>query len=219
MGHYQITAGTFGAVVIDQKTKKPLLLSNNHVFANSSGSGVRQKRASKGDPILQPGAYDGGTKEDAIAKLERFVPLKMLENFQVEVSALTETSAANYVDAAVAKPIKTEEITAQIWGIGAPAGIAEAEIGMGVQKSGRTTGCSRGTVQLVEMAVQVDYGEGRAATFVGQIGCSAMSQGGDSGSLVLDREKRAVGLLFAGSSSITICSPIKLVLEELKVEL
>jgi hypothetical protein len=48
---------------------------------------------------------------------------------------------------------------------------------------------------------------------------SAMSQGGDSGSLVLDEKNKAIGLLFAGSPFITICSPIEMVLEQLKVEL
>ncbi len=75
MGHVKITAGTFGAVVVDRKTKKPLLLSNNHVFANSSGASGRQRTARKGDPILQPGPIDGGTGDDTMAKLERFIPL------------------------------------------------------------------------------------------------------------------------------------------------
>jgi hypothetical protein len=219
MGHVQITAGTFGAVVMDQKTKKPLLLSNNHVFANSSGAGGRQRRARKGDLILQPGPYDGGTKDDAIAKLERFVPLKMLENRRVEVKDLAETSPVNLVDAAVAKPIDPEQIKTPIWAVGEVQGTGEADLGMKVQKSGRTTGHSWGTVELLQMAVQVDYGEGRVATFQGQIGLSAMSQGGDSGSLVLDEKNKAIGLLFAGSPFITICSPIEMVLEQLKVEL
>lgn len=98
MGHLQITAGTFGCVVSDRKTRKPLLLSNNHVFANSSGALGRQRRAKKGDPILQPGPYDGGERDDLIAKLERFIPLKMLENRMVSPSDLTETSSPNFVD-------------------------------------------------------------------------------------------------------------------------
>ncbi|HQD40287.1 MAG TPA: hypothetical protein PLC26_07130 [Bacillota bacterium] len=218
IGHYKITAGTFGAVVIDRRTKKPLLLSNNHVLANSSGGCGRHRRAKKGDPILQPGSLDGGTSEDMIGKLERFVPLKMLENKRVEASMLTDTSAPNYVDAAVAKPLKADDIKTSILGIGEVAGITEPALGMRVQKSGRTTGHSWGTVEYIEMAVQVDYGEGRVATFEGQIGCSAMSRGGDSGSVVLDERRRAVGLLFAGSPLVTICSPIIMVLDMLKVD-
>ncbi|MFN8374452.1 MAG: hypothetical protein U0694_16440, partial [Anaerolineae bacterium] len=74
MGHYKVTAGTLGAVVRDRRTRDTLLLSNNHVFANSNEAGA-------GDPILQPGAIDGGQNPaDVVAKLERFVPLRYLED-------------------------------------------------------------------------------------------------------------------------------------------
>ena len=53
LGHYQITAGTFGCVVRDQASGARLLLSNNHVLANGN-------EASPEDPILQPGTADGG---------------------------------------------------------------------------------------------------------------------------------------------------------------
>ncbi|KXK54437.1 MAG: hypothetical protein UZ13_00154 [Chloroflexi bacterium OLB13] len=53
IGHFAITAGTLGAVVKDRITGEKLLLSNNHVFANSNDAQV-------GDSILQPGPADGG---------------------------------------------------------------------------------------------------------------------------------------------------------------
>ncbi|MFQ6120521.1 MAG: hypothetical protein ACE5KE_11650 [Methanosarcinales archaeon] len=53
IGHVNITAGTFGCLVQDKKDHDFLILSNNHVLANSN-------HASIGDPILQPGRYDGG---------------------------------------------------------------------------------------------------------------------------------------------------------------
>lgn len=56
VGHYKISAGTFGAVVKDRKTGENLILSNNHILANStSGS---DGRASIGDPIWQPGGCE-----------------------------------------------------------------------------------------------------------------------------------------------------------------
>jgi len=45
------------------------------------------------------------------------------------------------------------------------------------------------------------------------------SAGGDSGSLVLDEENRAVGLLFAGSEKYTIINQINHVLDQLGVSL
>ena len=70
IGHFQITAGTLGCVVRDRRSGVRLILSNNHVLANSNN-------ASPGDPILQPGPYDGGSQDrDVIARLERFVKLQ-----------------------------------------------------------------------------------------------------------------------------------------------
>ena len=45
------------------------------------------------------------------------------------------------------------------------------------------------------------------------------SKAGDSGSLVLDEENRAVGLLFAGSEEFTVINPIKTVLDKLGFDL
>ncbi len=70
IGHYLITAGTLGAFVKDSTTGETLILSNNHVLANSNS-------ASKGDDIIQPGAADGAAyPDDIIAVLERFVPIQ-----------------------------------------------------------------------------------------------------------------------------------------------
>ena len=66
IGHYRITAGTLGCVVRDRSTGARLILSNNHVLANSND-------ASPGDLILQPGPTDGGqASANRIGVLERF---------------------------------------------------------------------------------------------------------------------------------------------------
>ena len=49
-------------------------------------------------------------------------------------------------------------------------------------------------------------------------GSAPASAGGDSGSLVLDMRRNAIGLLFAGSSQVTILNPINAVLGSLQVE-
>jgi hypothetical protein len=80
-GHPDITAGTIGARVTDGS--RVFALSNNHVYAN-------ENRAALLDPVLQPGAYDGGTApNDTIGTLYRYVPLKF-------------DGSANRVDAAIA---------------------------------------------------------------------------------------------------------------------
>src|SRR5690606_35808689 len=73
LGHYKITAGTFGAVVAHRDTGEKLILSNNHVLANSNEVLI-------GDAILQPGPVDGGMNpDDIVARLEQFVPLNYVE--------------------------------------------------------------------------------------------------------------------------------------------
>ena len=66
IGHYNITAGTFGCLV--KRGSDVFILSNNHVLAD-----VNQGKP--GDAILQPGPYDGGTSADKIAELAEFIPI------------------------------------------------------------------------------------------------------------------------------------------------
>jgi hypothetical protein len=237
LGHYQITTGTFGAVVRDRASGARLMLSNNHVLANSNA-------ASPGDPILQPGTADGGTvQNDLIARLERFCPIVFntepgtcslantyarLGNWLAKLAGsehrlevwITRPQAVNLVDAAVARPLEDDWISADILSIGPISGTAPAALGMPVRKSGRTTGFTTGEIIVLEATVTVSYGPGRAATFENQIITTPMSQGGDSGSLLVHgSENRAVGLLYAGSSQSTIHNPIQAVLDCLEVDL
>lgn len=235
IGHYKITAGTLGAIVRDQTSGARLILSNNHVLANSND-------ANPGDAIIQPGAADGGqTSTDTIAHLERFCPI----TFSIEpgncsiagsyaalgnaIAALLGSShrvqaiqarpmAANLVDAAVARPINDSDVLDEILEIGVVTGTVPATLGMALRKSGRTTGLTTGTVQVLDATVNVSYGVGKVATFEGQIVAGPMSQGGDSGSLVVAGDSlHAVGLLFAGSDQSTIINPIQAVLDCLSV--
>jgi len=121
----------------------------------------------------------------------------------------------NYVDAALAEPYQRDDLSLEIMEIGLVKGIAETGIGKEIIKFGRTTGRTKGVVEQVNVMVDVSYGTGKVARFDGQIMTSAMSQGGDSGSLGLDVENNAVAQLFAGSDTCTIFNPIGLVMEAL----
>lgn len=234
IGHYAITAGTLGAVVRDANTNEKLILSNNHVLANSNAGEI-------GDPILQPGPYDGGTRpQDTIAHLLRFVPIRFVQelpdcpvsmsvanmvNFfaralgsRHRLVAVRLQPQPNQVDAALAKPVESDMVSDEILSIGQIIGTKEAELGLAVRKSGRTTGHTTGTVELLDATVSVSFGTGRTAIFEGQIVTTAMSQGGDSGSLLVDATQNlAVGLLFAGSEQTTIHNPIDAVMSALNL--
>ncbi len=236
IGHYKITAGTLGCVVRDRATRDRLILSNNHVLANSND-------AAPGDPILQPGPTDGGQDGvDTIARLERFCPIQFnvepptcglaqgIADFGNALARLFGSShrleviranpnASNNVDAAVARPLDERDILDEILEIGVVSGTLPPALGMRVRKSGRTTGLTSSEISVLDATVSVSYGVGRTATFDNQIVAGAMSQG-DSGSLVVsDSQLRAVGLLFAGSEQSTIINPIQLVLDCLEVDL
>jgi hypothetical protein len=124
------------------------------------------------------------------------------------------------VDCALARPVNDGDVLDDILTIGKVTGTVEAALGMALRKSGRTTGFTTGEVLVVDATVDVSYGTNQTARFEGQIIAGAMSEGGDSGSLVVSGDPpKAVGLLFAGSSQSTILNPIQLVLDALEIDI
>ncbi len=230
IGHRDITAGTFGLLV--QREGQPLILSNNHVLANSNAASI-------GDPIYQPGPTDGGTSNDKIATLTAYEPLDFgdtpatcsvatgLAQFLNLLARLTGSShrlqpiqatpGVNQMDAALATPDGPELVKPDVLGIGIPTGTSEPYLGEEVQKMGRTTGLTQGTVTQINVTVNVDYA-GRTARFTNQVFTTPMSAPGDSGSAILNAGRQAVGLLFAGSERVTIFTPIQRVLDRFEVD-
>jgi hypothetical protein len=230
IGHNLITAGTFGCLV--KRGTQVYILSNNHVLANTNA-------AQAGDAIWQPGKYDGGTSADQIGTLEQFIPIgfpgdptptsqpggcsplaAVMKYFQSQPAPVIQINAPgnNTVDCALAKPLSPDLVSPDILNIGVPIGVGTATLGTPLQKMGRTTGYTTGQITQLDVTTTVDYG-GKLGTFRNQLMAGALSQGGDSGSAVLDMNKRVVGLLYAGSSTTTILTPIQLVLDALQVQL
>jgi hypothetical protein len=191
-----------------------MILSNNHVLANSNAAVL-------GDAILQPGPYDGGTHPaDQVAVLERFRTISFA------------AGASNLVDCATgwAWPERVRRELMYLSG-GSPhyfrigATPVAATLGLVVGKSGRTTQLTRGSVVAVGATINVNYGGGRVARFVNQIAIRApsgdFSQGGDSGSLIWtwDTRRAPVGLLFAGGGGTTFANRISDVLKALDVQI
>lgn len=187
-GHGQITAGTIGGIFLD-KNNKPVLLSNNHVIANENIAKI-------GDPIYQPGPADQRIrKSNIIGHLAKFAKIKRRNNIQ--------DSAIAYVDPNIVNDIYPE-INQRL------SGFAGVQVGQSVQKCGRTTGYTTGRILGLNASFTIQYDFGMAR-FDQCIVISAMSQGGDSGSIIQDMAGNAVGLLFAGSNKVTIANPIDIV--------
>jgi len=165
IGHKDITAGTFGFVARPGGTKVPVIVSNNHVLANSNAAEI-------GDAILQPGPADGGFAAfSRIGTLHGYIPISFSEepNKCPVVKAATRVmnlvlwatgrktrliatsirSDVNLVDAAYAMPTKLDDITDEFVGTGwSPIDdFAPAFPGDIVYKRGRTTETTTGVVQ------------------------------------------------------------------------
>ena len=239
LGHFDITAGTLGCLV--RKNGQLHILSNNHVIANSNN-------ARTGDAILQPGPFDGGRDpQDRIATLAEFVPINFQggggdgggdgggggdddggcfgcaggssSGGGTGGWAAGTQAADNLVDAAIARPLEDSAVENTILDIGSISGTAVGTLGMALKKSGRTTEFTTGSVIQIDVTVDVSYGGGLIARFTDQLMAGAMSEGGDSGSAVLNDSNNLVGLLFAGSSTTTIINRIENVFSALNLTL
>jgi hypothetical protein len=177
--------------------KQVCMLSNSHVFAD-----LRKEQIDEHDLIMQPSPGERNTSR-AVGTL-------------VTYSRLTfagDASKPNYIDAAVAKLWEPQEHKRVIPMIGAVRGYVETknvELDEPVRKCGRTTEYTEGTLYSINLDIWVRYERvGKAAFFQDQFlvrpkgptGTKFVA-GGDSGSLLLDQNQYAVGLLFAGTSEL-----------------
>jgi hypothetical protein len=198
----ECASGTIGCRVIVNGNY--YMLTNNHVAA-------RENAASPGESMVQPGRYDvscANNAADIMATLTTFKPM------------VFSTSASNTIDAAICETSAAElGKSTPSNGYGTPSSTTVTPaLNMKVLKYGRTTGQTKGTITAINATVNIGYSSG-TARFVGQFVVQArktFSRGGDSGSLIVtdDSNLNPCGLLFAGSSTTTICNPISLVLAE-----
>jgi hypothetical protein len=215
-GHFRITAGTLGCLARGRRAPRNarlLMLSNNHVLANSNN-------ARFGDNIIQPGRADMGVNpRDRIAILERFVRIDF-------------TGRPNLVDAATGwcwpNLVRREQIyrSGGAWRHFRISSTPRwCQQGLIVGKSGRTTQLTSGRVTGCNETIRVSYGAAGVAVFRNQIAIRGLrgdfSRGGDSGSIIWtwDSRRNPVGLLFAGGGGYTFANKIQYVLPALDINL
>ena len=187
----QTTAGTAGCLVKRKSDGKLCVLSNWHVLKDQ-------------EACLQQGKRDGGSFSGNFVGTSQGIPVPP-SGGNVDCSLLVLDSDA------LVRP--------DILELGIPKGInTNPTQGMKVKKSGRTTGLTEGEITDTHAVISVDYGDG-IRTLEDLILTTAMSQGGDSGSALIDENMNVLGLLFAGSDAITVHCKIQNVLSALQVEL
>lgn len=183
----ECSAGTIGARV--SGASGTYALSNNHVYA-------LENEAPIGSDVLQPGRYDTGCATDpadVLGQLSNYEPLRFDGSDNTIDAAIATTSTASL---GTSTPPD---------GYGTPSSsTVPASIDLGVQKYGRTSALTQGTVTGVNATVNVGYGSG-TARFVDQVFIQSRKpfiKAGDSGSLAVTQAGlNPVGLLFAGDSS------------------
>lgn len=203
--------GTLGSLVLIGGQQH--ILSNYHVFESDIVAGGNNTVATTGDPIIQPGLIDVNCNVNGAQSVATLVKKSSLPNSNVDCS----------VGKVVAGQVRTDGSILEIGTISHLT--TSAAINQAVKKSGRTTGLSRSSISGLNATVSVTYdnecagGTAFTKTFTGQIvianSGSKFLNSGDSGSLMVEdvaTNPRAVGLLFAGSSTSAIANPIGQVL-------
>jgi hypothetical protein len=203
--------GTLGSLILIGGEQH--ILSNYHVLEADKVAGGNGIVAQTGDPVIQPALIDVGCNAN---------------NAQTVATLVVKNSLpGSNVDAAVAKVspgmVASDGSILQIGPISSRT--VAAALRQAVKKSGRTTGLTRSSVSGLNATISVTYenecagGTAFTKTFTGQIVVnnrnSSFLAGGDSGSLMVEdvsTRPRAIGLLFAGSSTNGIANPINEVL-------
>lgn len=209
--------GTLGSLL--QLNGNYYILSNNHILARSDSGQV-------GDPITQPGLTDTNCSTSGTTQVGILQAYPHLQ------------SAGNNVDAAVALVVSgTVDTSGNVLSLGATAtsgtpdpgapqagtGIV-ASLGETVAKSGRTSGLTCSTVDVIDVATSVSYQTGCntgttfSVNYHGQVSVAGgnFSSSGDSGSLIVDQSTAApIALLYGGSDTDTVGNPVSDVLSAL----
>lgn len=203
----EISAGTLGSVVIDNTDGTTCILSNNHVMARQNAAALREM-------IVQQGLFDGGlSPADDIATLKRFVMINATGNTvdgAIAQVIVPTVGGPNVIDQIKNNIIQVADPGHPAVGlhfagscnrgimnpitnvlnqlnISFPAGAGSTvapDIGMDVEKVGRTTEYTTSTIKEIDATVTIPYDGFGDATFDDQITVGYYSESGDSGSLV-----------------------------------
>jgi hypothetical protein len=204
--------GTLGSLI--QVNGIQYILSNYHVLEADVVGGGNNLIASTGSPIIQPGLIDSSCSAANAKIVGTLVKISSLPNSNVDASIAQVSAGMVQPGGSVLEigPLSSQTIA--------------ASLNQAVKKSGRTTGLTRSKVTGLNATIRVTYENECAGTvaftktFTGQIvvsnGGRKFLNSGDSGSVLVEdvtAAPRAVGLLYAGSSTSALANPINDVLQ------
>jgi hypothetical protein len=198
-------AGTLG-LVMQGPEGVYYILTCAHVIAMNS----KAQFLPLGTAVLQPGTYDGGTIDNKVGELYKYIKITF------------GPKGKNYADAAIAKITITDYLVGEVLGSDNQStytisSTAEVKVGDSVRKSGRTTGVTFSNVYDTGATVKVWYTSSKWAIFYDQVLVyQPFIESGDSGSPV-DKGGAFVGLAFAGSSSTAVVCKAKYIIDGLGI--
>lgn len=199
--------GTLGSLV--EVNGVQYILSNYHVLEADIVLGGNGIIATTDSPVIQPALIDVGCNAGNSQQVATLKVTKALPTYNVDVGLAKVAPGAVRADGSILE-IGTISRTTLTPALSQP-----------VKKSGRTTGLTRSYISGLNATISVAYdnecagGTAFTKTFTGQVVISnpnsAFLAGGDSGSLMVEdaaTNPRAIGLLYAGSSTAAIANPI-----------
>ena len=196
IGGYCIMAGGLStgsmSCVVKKRTRTGydyFILGNNHVLS-------ARNRLPIGSPIIQPSTDFGGDPiRDKVAELTKYIPTKDKTRFR---------TPTNYVDCAIAKILDVSNISNSLALEGPIMGVASAGLGDAISKVGMVTGLTNGIVKSVGVTAEIKSADGQhVALYKGITRADIRNNGGDSGALVINPARYAVGLYFSGARVIS----------------
>jgi len=226
ISNYRGGAATLGCLVVDRKKISPKDKRTPiqvYLLCDASGLADFAPPPQTGDPILQPGRYDGGLAVlDAIATLTKWTRPN-------GSNSLANTN----LSAAIAQVKNLSDVSPEIRGRGIPKGVRPPLVGMSVAGVGRTSGLIEGTILAIEASQSIPWpiaqvvapentgdGSGLYPVLFGDlIVTTPMVESGDSGMVLLDDDNYAIGLGFAGGDQFSLFIPLPKILKRLEVDL
>lgn len=172
--------GTMACIVWEGN--KPLILSNQHVLYPNSAT-VKPKI---GDLVYQVG--DGAP----IGKL-----YKTIAEPNPWPVGTNPSGVGTYHDSALAEPLV--EVSDEVNGIGKITGMTDPVVGMNIRYNGERSGLRKGKITKVNVTYNNPVDASRVSIVKNVFTHSAGSDHGDSGSLIVTDDNKAVGLVYSGS--------------------
>jgi hypothetical protein len=214
MASEKVTGGTLGcfckSIRPDEENNR-YALTTGHVLGSLEGG-------HPGDVVLQPAMGDVATPADRIGTVARFLPIERGRH------------ARNLADAGIALIDPEIAINNSVCGVDPLKGSRPPRRRMQVVKHGRSTQITEGTITdyPIHVVVTLKHADlSLVARFNNQMRIEpsdqlAFAEGGDSGSLIIDKESnQAVGLFFAApdTGAYAFANPIEAVFKLLEIDL